>query len=219
VTAPRSRTLRRTLVVENHPDRIAWFREKLAGHDITVATAYQQAVEALARRRFHWVFLDHDLDSPSANGQDVAAWAADHLRPTKRPALVVVHSSSAAGALGIFATLRAAGFKVETDPFPPRRAEQPRSRPAPKPGTYSADDLVARGKSAYVTTDDRFVLWDLALVTSRRKGWRVSDTKVKGNALGFVRTLPAALKLINDYVEMERKAIPWRRPVKHLGLP
>lgn len=82
------------------------------------------------------------------------------------------------------------------------------------------DDLVKRTEHVFVTRDGRLVVTDLALVTSRRKGFRVNDTKAPaGEAVGFVKTLAAAVKLINKYLDAEAAGVPWPKAVRRLGLP
>ncbi len=108
---PRGRT---TLVVDDSPERLEFFRERLSG--CAVATSYDEALAALDRRRFVTVFLDFDLLG-SRSGADIAYWMARQLC-ARRPR-VVVQSTNARGALSIEVTLRNAGFEVEAQPFPP----------------------------------------------------------------------------------------------------
>lgn len=85
---------------------------------------------------------------------------------------------------------------------------------------YTADDLVQRTGRVYVTEDGRFLVTDLALFTSRRKGFRVADTsKPGGELVGVVKSLGAAVKLINEYVRAENAGLVWPCRVRRSGLP
>jgi CheY-like chemotaxis protein len=104
------------LVVENSPERIAWFRQRFSKASLTVATRAAAAQQALSKTTFHEVWLDFDLDG-MGNGADVAFVIA-RLPKRRRPARVVVHSANLAGALSSSLTLKAAKFTVEEKPFP-----------------------------------------------------------------------------------------------------
>lgn len=112
---------RRVLLVEDSPERIAWFRRRLRTAILKVARNYADAVKALGGPRFDLVLLDHDIDDAARNGQDVAAFMAMRLARCRRPARVVVHSTDPAGSLGIERTLVRAGFVADGSPFPPAR--------------------------------------------------------------------------------------------------
>ena len=114
---PRGRT---TLVVDDSPERLGFFRERLPG--CMVATSYDEAVAALGRRRFWTVFLDFDIVGPRS-GADIAYWMARRLPRARRPR-VLVQSTNGRGALAIEVTLRSAGFEVEAQPFPPAILER-----------------------------------------------------------------------------------------------
>lgn len=103
------------LVLEDHPDRQAWFARAHPGCVIVADAA--AAVAALSGPRFDRVYLDFDIVGPQ-NGCDVAWWMRS-LPLDRRPALVVVHSSNSRGALGIRNTLAGVGFTVVASPFPP----------------------------------------------------------------------------------------------------
>src|SRR6266545_5541907 len=104
-----------TLVVDDSPERLEFFRERLPG--CMVATSYDEAVAALGRRRFRTVFLDCDILG-SRSGADIAYWMTRRLARARRPR-VIVQSTNGRGALAIEVTLRSAGFDVEAQPFPP----------------------------------------------------------------------------------------------------
>ncbi len=85
---------------------------------------------------------------------------------------------------------------------------------------YTVEKLVERTKHVCVTEDGRFVVTDLAPLTSRRKGCRVTDTRAaSGEVVGFVTTLAAAVKLINEYVEQRRAGATRPTPARRRGLP
>jgi len=110
--------VRRVLVVENDPDRLAVLRRRFRSARLTVATGYSDAIKALRACRFDVVLLDHDLGG-SRNGCDVAFWMR-RLPVARRPVRVLVHSSSVRGALAIATTLKWVGVRVEV-----RHYEQP----------------------------------------------------------------------------------------------
>ena len=121
----RGRSLKRgkaqgasTLIVDDSPERLAFFQERLPG--CVVATNYAGAVAALRRRRFRTLFLDFDLGA-SMNGTDLSFWLVRNLPAGGRPR-VVLHSTNLGGALSMQLTL-GDRFDVKTEPFPPRCLE------------------------------------------------------------------------------------------------
>lgn len=107
----------RALVVDDSPDRIDHFLGRLGRRGVVVATSYADALAALRGFRFSLAFLDCDLGT-GKTGSDLAYWLARRLPKCARPR-VRIHSWSVRGAFGMAVTLRAAGFAVEVQPFPP----------------------------------------------------------------------------------------------------
>lgn len=94
----------RVLILEDDTQyRIPAFRQRLEGHDITVTTTANEAIEQLASHDFDLIFLDHDLggeaftDSSRPNtGAAAARWIAQHRERVKGK--VVIHSFNYPGA-------------------------------------------------------------------------------------------------------------------------
>jgi CheY-like chemotaxis protein len=81
------------LVLEDMPERIDWFRERLP--DAVYCATADAAIEALKSRTFRVVFLDHDLHWTHVDntlvkgtGKEVATYLAD----TEFSGIVVIHS-------------------------------------------------------------------------------------------------------------------------------
>lgn len=79
----------RILIVEDSEVRTDFLLRQCAGHEVTVATTAQGAIEILEGTPFDLLFLDHDLAEPLGNGMDVAR----HLRKTGCEATpTIIHS-------------------------------------------------------------------------------------------------------------------------------
>ena len=89
-----------TLVLEDAPERIAWFRDRVP--DAVYVTTAEDAIKALMSQEFRVVFLDHDLHGMHAaenaivkgTGKEVAM----HLKKTGFKGIVVIHSKNEDGA-------------------------------------------------------------------------------------------------------------------------
>lgn len=90
----------KVLVLEDAPERIVWFKERVPDA-VYVATA-ADAIQALTQQDFRVVFLDHDLHWMHAadnaiikgTGKEVAM----HLKKTGFKGIVVIHSKNEDGA-------------------------------------------------------------------------------------------------------------------------
>ncbi len=86
----------RVLVLEDMPERVAWFKERVPGA-VYVTTA-QSAIEALASQKFQVVFLDHDLHWMHAADNTIVEGTgkevAQHLAQTGFQGIVVIHSKN-----------------------------------------------------------------------------------------------------------------------------
>lgn len=119
----------RIFILEDSPVRIATFRRKLIGHDLTIAESAQQAINTMRAARdvetrssrFDLIFLDHDLGgeemvgTEGANtGSEVVRWMALEMGvcPT-----IVVHSLNAPAATYMIMKLTKAGFDCHYIPF------------------------------------------------------------------------------------------------------
>jgi hypothetical protein len=81
------------LVLEDTPERIAWFRERIP-QATYVATA-TAAIEALNSREFRVVFLDNDLHWMHADNTIVKGTGKEvalHLKRIDFPGVIVIHS-------------------------------------------------------------------------------------------------------------------------------
>jgi hypothetical protein len=117
------------LFLDDSPERHRAFEASLPdGCIAAMVETYDQAVAALAGRRFDVVYLDRDLndyDSRSVTGpfgleeltgEHVAKFIAE-MPADKRPLCVVVHSWNPDGARRMVATCRAAGIETYYRPF------------------------------------------------------------------------------------------------------
>jgi len=90
----------KVLVLEDAPERVAWFKERVPDA-VYVATA-ADAIQALTQQDFRVVFLDHDLEWMHAadnaivrgTGKEVAL----HLKKASFQGIVVIHSKNEDGA-------------------------------------------------------------------------------------------------------------------------
>jgi CheY-like chemotaxis protein len=83
----------KVLVLEDMPERIAWFKERLP--QAVYATTADAAIEALKSREFRAVFLDHDLHWMHANNTIVKGTGKEvalYLKKTSFPGVIVIHS-------------------------------------------------------------------------------------------------------------------------------
>jgi hypothetical protein len=81
------------LVLEDTPERIAWFKERVP-EAVYVSTA-DDAIRELSAREFRVVFLDHDLHWMHADNSIVKGTGKEvalHLAKTNFQGIVVIHS-------------------------------------------------------------------------------------------------------------------------------
>jgi CheY-like chemotaxis protein len=81
------------LVLEDTPERVAWFKERLP-QAVYVTTA-DTAIEALKSQEFRAVFLDHDLHWMHADNTIVKGTGKEvalHLKEMSFPGIIVIHS-------------------------------------------------------------------------------------------------------------------------------
>ncbi len=90
----------KVLVLEDAPERIVWFRERVPDA-VYVATA-ADAIQALTQQDFRVVFLDHDLHwmhaADNAIVKGTGKEVAMHLKKTGFKGIVVIHSKNEDGA-------------------------------------------------------------------------------------------------------------------------
>lgn len=92
------------LVVEDNEERIAYFREKLAGMNVTVCMTPQKALNVLGVHRFDVIFLDHDavpsyIDKYDPDHDDKTFFrVAQLLAKTNYEGDVIIHSWNVIGA-------------------------------------------------------------------------------------------------------------------------
>jgi hypothetical protein len=80
-------------VLEDTPERIVWFKERLP-HAVYCTTA-AEAIEALSSQTFRVVFLDHDLHWMHADNSIVKGTGKEvalHLARIEFGGIVVIHS-------------------------------------------------------------------------------------------------------------------------------
>lgn len=81
------------LVLEDMPERIAWFKQRLP-HAVYCVTA-DAAIEALKAQEFRAVFLDHDLHWMHADNSIVKGTGKEvalYLKESRFPGVIVIHS-------------------------------------------------------------------------------------------------------------------------------
>ena len=81
------------LVLEDTPERIAWFKKRLP-HAVYAATA-DAAIAALKSQHFRAVFLDHDLHWMHADNSIVKGTGKEvalHLKEAGFAGIIVIHS-------------------------------------------------------------------------------------------------------------------------------
>jgi CheY-like chemotaxis protein len=84
------------LVLEDTPERVTWFKERLP-QAVYVTTA-DAAIEALKSQEFRAVFLDHDLHwmhaADNAIVKGTGKEVAMHLKKVSFPGVIVIHSKN-----------------------------------------------------------------------------------------------------------------------------
>lgn len=83
----------RVLVLEDTPERIAWFKERLP-NAVYVTTA-ENAIDRIRRHTFNVVFLDHDLHWMHADNTIVKGTGKEvalYLKKVNFPGIIVIHS-------------------------------------------------------------------------------------------------------------------------------
>ena len=113
---------RRVLVLDDDPQRLAWFAANIGPTDIfETATTAQEAIDWLAWSKpdlpFHEVYLDHDLggevyvpDWRKDTGSEVARWILSN-RPTIGK--IIVHSMNTPAANRMVKWLTRGGYQAE----------------------------------------------------------------------------------------------------------
>jgi CheY-like chemotaxis protein len=90
----------KVLVLEDAPERIVWFKERVPDA-VYVATA-ADAIQALTQQDFRVIFLDHDLHwmhaADNAIVKGTGKEVAMHLKKTGFKGIVVIHSKNEDGA-------------------------------------------------------------------------------------------------------------------------
>ena len=83
----------KVLVLEDTPERIAWFKERLP-NAVYVTTA-ENAIDRIRRHTFNVVFLDHDLHWMHADNTIVKGTGKEvalYLKKIDFPGIIVIHS-------------------------------------------------------------------------------------------------------------------------------
>ncbi len=118
--APRTR---HWLFLDDSEHRHLHFRTNLAGNLSSVVVDYvytaKEAIDALAKKVYDCVYLDHDLEDtdPAFSGQVVAEYIALHQHQIDQPKFVVIHSHNPDGALRMKEALKDCGMPVVLKPF------------------------------------------------------------------------------------------------------
>lgn len=87
------------LVLEDTPERIDWFKQRLP-HAVYASTA-EAAIAALKSQQFRAIFLDHDLHWMHADNSIVKGTGKEvamYLKQISFPGIVVIHSKHDAAA-------------------------------------------------------------------------------------------------------------------------
>ena len=116
------------LILDDDPHRHGWFRAAFPAENLASVSTYAGAISMLkSGRKYHMVFLDHDLNlwgssSTDGNGYqftgaDVAWYIANEMPDELRPNLVWIHSKNPDGAENITNILKVQGIKTRTVPF------------------------------------------------------------------------------------------------------
>ena len=110
-------TVKKIFVLEDDPDRLAWFKEAYADAELHTTKHLDEARKLLAHNNYDTVYLDHDLGDFDTTltgytehtrsletGYHLAVWLAD--RPTvQKNATVIIHSMNPGGAERMWAAL------------------------------------------------------------------------------------------------------------------
>ena len=95
------------LIVEDDPQRIAWFRAQLEGRLFDVADLAEKGIYLLKKTQYKMIFLDHDLGT-KMSGFDVAKKI--HTTSNKN-STVIVHSMNPIGAENMVKFMKSNGVK------------------------------------------------------------------------------------------------------------
>lgn len=105
----------RILILEDDPNRFAWFRKTFADDDVTFTTRVPQALSCLRGSSYDLIFLDRDLGQPKENGEDVS-WAMKEEKLAEN-STVVIHSVNTYGQRNMKRDIESYNPNVEVIPF------------------------------------------------------------------------------------------------------
>lgn len=103
-------------ILEDAPERIAWFEEVFADCEIFYTDQVDQACKDIEENEYDIIFLDRDLGHPKFNGEDVA-WYMKENELAKNSA-IVIHSVNTRGQRNIKRYLDKYHSQVYQIPFP-----------------------------------------------------------------------------------------------------
>lgn len=79
------------LILEDNAERIKFFMERFADHDLTITENAHDAIVYLNEEVYDYVFLDHDLGLNNGSGADVASYLGSGMT-INDDAYVIIHS-------------------------------------------------------------------------------------------------------------------------------
>jgi len=108
-------------ILEDSKERIAIFRSKLIGHELTIAETAADAIRLLDGNAYDIIFLDHDLGGEEMvgvrgknTGSEVVRWMKPNLT---NYCPVIIHSLNAPAAQYMKQELEDVGVEVHCIPF------------------------------------------------------------------------------------------------------
>jgi DNA-binding LytR/AlgR family response regulator len=81
----------RIFVLEDSSERVRYFIERYAEHEITITENANDAISYLSENVYDCIFLDHDLGDGNGSGADVAAFLGSGMS-VNDDAVIIIHS-------------------------------------------------------------------------------------------------------------------------------
>jgi len=97
-------------ILEDDNNRVRYFKDTLAKHDVKVFDVADDAIDALENKVYDILFLDNDLGESAGSGTDVADFLHRNKDNKNNDALIIVHSWNVPAATAMRSLLPRAYF-------------------------------------------------------------------------------------------------------------
>jgi hypothetical protein len=108
------------LILEDCPERIFKFKQRLIGHELEITKDTKYCIEMLKTQKWDYIFLDHDMGSVmeepgEGTGYEVAKFIADN--PQYCPTRIFLHTMNNIGASAMMLVLGRVEIKAHYIPL------------------------------------------------------------------------------------------------------